>query len=115
MNPAIAEALAALVLSIHSAPTRKGDTLCVALGLDADASWDDVAAALRALARPDVGLPEGWTLTPGVPGESYPAAQGPRHIDRAWATRTDLWAGPGAVCIPIPVAAVLLRAAGVAS
>lgn len=120
MNPAIAEALAALVLSIHpgGVAARKGDALCVALGLDADASWDDVATALRALARPDVGLPAGWTEHPPSIGDErsvYFAEEddtGRLVFLTVYARRTAEWSGAVA---PPAVYLHLLRAAGVAS
>ena len=120
MNPAIAEALAALVLSIHpgGVAARKGDALCVALGLDADASWDDVAAALRALARPDVGLPAGWGMNDrgtGTPEYVRYSANGPGLASAVVYRYAD---GRIVVSGPIAPPAVylhLLRAAGVAS
>ena len=44
----------------------RGDDLSEALGLVRDSSWEETAAALRALARPDVGLPEGWSTSGGA-------------------------------------------------
>lgn len=119
MTPAIAEALAALVLSIHpgGVAARKGDALCVALGLDADASWHEVATALRALARPDVGLPEGWTgHAPHLTASGRPVhtASGPDGVVQM--TIDDEGVRFSGYCYAPPaVYAHLLRAAGVAS
>ncbi len=95
-----------------------GDSLGMALGLDPDAPWDDVATALRALARPDVGLPEGWAIgspTTHPDGVVSLPAFGPDatyimlHMHDGRATWSRVHAAPPAVYLH------LLRAAGVAS
>ena len=81
MTPAIAEALAKILDAIAegwsvrdnrgvtdgyhipwpSAPRMEAAGAALAASLGCGESWDAAAAALRALARPDVGLPAGWT------------------------------------------------------
>jgi hypothetical protein len=135
MTPAIAEALAKILDAIGqgwSVRDNRGVTdgyhipwpaearmeaagadLAAALGCGE--AWDDVAVALRALARPDVGLPEGWRIGQPV---TYP--DGTQHT----ATAPDggcvsLVVDPGGVrwfgiAAPPAVLFALLRAAGVA-
>ena len=82
-----------------------GADLAAALGCGE--AWDDVAAALRALARPDVGLPEGWTIDSDGEATNGLICVGPDGAKGIWIDGR--WA-PAEV-----VRAVLLRAAGVAS
>lgn len=93
-----------------------GADLAAALGCGE--AWDDVAAALRALARPDVGLPEGWAIgspTTHPDGVVSLPAFGPDatyimlHMHDGRATWSRVHAAPPAVYLH------LLRAAGVAS
>ena len=138
MTPAIAEALAKILDAIAEgwsvrdnrgvtdgyhipwpAEARMedaGTALAAALGYGE--SWDDVATALRALARPDVGLPEGWSVGEPAPCIYFTiyTANGP---DSAWATLTHcrdgeaFWQFRGTT--PLAVYAHLLRAAGVSN
>jgi hypothetical protein len=126
MTPDIAEALADLIDAIEgfraAKPGAWGDLcdraepVCLALGLPELAPWPEIATALRALARPDVGLPEGWSIGQPV---TYP--DGTQHT----ATAPDggcvsFVVEPGGVrwfgvAAPPAVLFALLRAAGVAS
>ena len=128
MNPDIAEALASVldIIGAHcdanegrdiwpSGLAFAGDRLGVALGLDIDARWQDVAEAFRALARPDVGLPEGWRVGK-VDGHPGFAVLGPRS-DHVMVRDGHIWVHEAdeTTYVPIEVYLYVLRAAGVAS
>ena len=95
-----------------------GDALSVALGIGADTTWRETADAFRALARQDVGLPEGWTAANSVVfvgGVSYPAHGPPGNyvVLHVYGSGKTCW-GQSGYATPA-VYAHLLRAAGVAS
>lgn len=123
MSPDIIKALASLISAItdgyenssgeryitRGASIRMGRARsALAASLGCGESWDDVAVALLiALARPDVGLPEGWTIDSDGEATNGLICVGPDGAKGIWIDGR--WA-PAEV-----VRAVLLRAAGVAS
>lgn len=97
--------------------------LAESLGLHEGAALVDIAPHVRAhadaLARPDVGLPEGWTVNgPGADWTNYVHywACGPDLMDAGiWRNRHDGRIVVSGALAPPAVYLHLLRAAGVAS
>ena len=138
MTPAIAEALATIIASIaegwsvrdsrnqpdgyhvpwpaEARMDAAGTALAAALGCGE--AWDDVATALRALASPDVGLPEGWSMvdsgTKTPDGVRY-EVRGANSYSVALLRTQDGEVAVDGDNAPPAVYLHLLRAAGVAS
>ena len=99
----------------HGDPSVAAVPLCRCLGLHDDASWPDLATALRAHAEALApGLPEGWEWRDGV----HPYARQEYDGTVVQVERGRVWVEDGGDGIEVPVSvvrAVLARAQGVGS